>query len=224
MLNSKLESLTRVTHDALEECLERSDEDATFDGFANLPAELRLNIMEFYFMSLSESLQDGSPKVQPPISRTCQLLRRESLPILYSQISLQLELYSAFQTCAFIDKPHEDFVRTISEHSFARLRKLDLLCPEAGAAWPFSAMGQFELSLDVDRGDCHLRLLDRYRKAPIAIPAIKEFEQCSAKLKEECQTVLDAIVAREGPNKFRKDDLDDLFLIVFHAIKDLNAS
>lgn len=219
-LDTKFKSVPRVTQKALRECLEQADEDATFDGLTRLPAELRLNIMEFFFMSLSEALQDGFPKVQPPISRSCQLLRRESLPVFYSQISLHLKLYSALETCALIDRTHEDFVRTTSEHSFARLRKLDLLCPAADTRSSY-AMNRFELSLDVARGDCHVRLVDRSKKTPIVFPAIKEIEQCAAKLKKECQTVLDVIVVREGPHKFRKDDLDGLFQAFFDAIKNL---
>lgn len=69
------------THLRLIEALQEADDDGrVFGKILSLPAELRLQIYEHHFATYPETLVTPA---QPPITRTCRLIRREALPLFY---------------------------------------------------------------------------------------------------------------------------------------------
>ncbi|KAF2480276.1 hypothetical protein BDY17DRAFT_327240 [Neohortaea acidophila] len=78
--------LRKWWHDGMIKKLE--DADATgFGKFLDLPPELRSRVYKFYVGSLPAVLSCPS---QPPLARTCNLIRNEVLPIFYGHHTFEL--------------------------------------------------------------------------------------------------------------------------------------
>ncbi|KAF7191930.1 hypothetical protein HII31_06740 [Pseudocercospora fuligena] len=83
--------------------LEAADDTKTFDRLMSLPAELRVLIYEWYFrdLDLSPEAQGrdafGIPTVksQPPLTKTCRVIREESLPIFYQESTFHIRLWTS---------------------------------------------------------------------------------------------------------------------------------
>lgn len=69
--------------------LEHADKEATFDRFTDLPAELRVRIYSMHFQSFGSALETP---VQPPITTTSKLLRKEALPLFYQSFAFVVSI------------------------------------------------------------------------------------------------------------------------------------
>lgn len=103
--------------------LEDADEKATFAGFSELPPEIRLEIYSFYFGSLPELIQP----TQPPIARTSQAVRAESLSIFYKICNFVLdrglpETYSTKHT-----RPGISYLKFLTETHLSMIRRLSIV-------------------------------------------------------------------------------------------------
>ncbi|KAK5127352.1 hypothetical protein LTR85_006691 [Meristemomyces frigidus] len=69
--------------------LERADEEATFERFDALPAELRVHIYRCHFESFTDGLE---APVQPPITKVSKLSRKEALPLFYHSSTFTIKI------------------------------------------------------------------------------------------------------------------------------------
>lgn len=67
--------------------LEAADENQSFPRFTELPPELRERIYKLYLAEMPEVLLFPA---QPPLTRTCKLLRHEALPLFYQATAFKL--------------------------------------------------------------------------------------------------------------------------------------
>lgn len=78
--------------------LEAADEDAEFEYFLDLPAELRVRIYECYLSQLRSTTKKHfpghgyGPYTQPPLSTVSRLVRKEVLPEFYKVFDLEIEI------------------------------------------------------------------------------------------------------------------------------------
>jgi len=69
--------------------LEKADRKIMFSRFTDLPPELRGEVYSWYIASLPKAVYTPT---QPPLARTCKLLRKECLPVSYSQCWFETHL------------------------------------------------------------------------------------------------------------------------------------
>lgn len=118
------ESSTRSVRAKYIEWLEDADEQPTFPRFMELPAELRELVYQHHFASYPEVL---SSPCQPPISMVSKQIRRESLPLFYSECQFAIEhsLYIGIQGVERMPSS-ELFLRRTASMYIARIRRLVL--------------------------------------------------------------------------------------------------
>ncbi|KAK3647906.1 hypothetical protein LTR56_007880 [Elasticomyces elasticus] len=123
--NSKAVTVRR-NHAALVNQLQRADDHATFP-LTRLPPELRVRVYELY---LSESRIMLKAPTQPPLARTCRMLREEVLPTFYFRttfvVTLQMHTGDARSdgTLLRFDFDSIAFLETMSPQHLSRVRKL----------------------------------------------------------------------------------------------------
>jgi hypothetical protein len=127
--------------------LEQADEDATFDRFSDLPAELCQQIFKQYFDSFDDSGEGMSgPGGQPPITLVSRQTRLEALPLYYSRCHFRL--YTGGHGRYL---PDSAFVSATPAHHFARIRFLNLsgfCCQYNGVSYRIS------ISISLDDEEC----------------------------------------------------------------------
>lgn len=131
----------------LVELLEAADEDKRFTKFQDLPAELRIHVYEYYFAHLRETnawmddplttLNDGiqPARLQAPLVKASQLLRRESLPLWYAMSSLAMPVITEPDYSAGV-------LHWIMDRGFGSLRPIY-------PAW-FTHCREFHIGLELD--------------------------------------------------------------------------
>ncbi|KAK5138325.1 hypothetical protein LTR08_003386 [Meristemomyces frigidus] len=77
----------KPTTKAIAEALKHEDTQRTFDRFNDLSAELRVRVYSFHMAGVPQMLLSPT---QPPIARTCKLVRSESLPVFYSECNFAM--------------------------------------------------------------------------------------------------------------------------------------
>lgn len=93
--------------------LEEADDEATFYRFLDLPAELRVSVLEYHISSLDTVPSRAS---QPPVCLASRQLRLEALPIFYSTCTFHIEMRELFRT--------EEWAGTGPERSDKRLPRI----------------------------------------------------------------------------------------------------
>ncbi|KAK4549768.1 hypothetical protein LTR36_005069 [Oleoguttula mirabilis] len=108
-----------------------ADEWRVFRRFTKLPPELRCRIYAFYVAAFPETLTTPS---QPPLARTCKLVRKEVLPIFYSQCAFGLNFVrvepsasSRSARTSRVIRPTQDttcFLETLTKENAEDIRNL----------------------------------------------------------------------------------------------------
>ncbi|KAK3632393.1 hypothetical protein LTR56_016407 [Elasticomyces elasticus] len=125
MNNSKAVTVRR-NHAALVNQLRRADDQATFP-LTRLPPELRVRVYELYLRDFRIVLKAPT---QPPLARTCRMLREEVLPTFYFRntfvVSLQIHTGDARSSGTLLrfDLDSIAFLETLSPDHLSRVRKL----------------------------------------------------------------------------------------------------
>lgn len=99
----------------LTEVLKDDDDHKVFPKFLDLPPELRERVYGFYLAGFPQVLEFPT---QPPLARTCQLMRTEVLPAFYKKATFQL----IFNTTL----PRHALNLTAQTHSWLRLQPAEL--------------------------------------------------------------------------------------------------
>ncbi|KAK4549770.1 hypothetical protein LTR36_005071 [Oleoguttula mirabilis] len=73
----------------LTHSLDRADMHPKFHGFTKLPAELRNQIYGYHLADFQKSIYAPS---QPPLSKTCRLIRQEFIPLFYGTCCFEVRL------------------------------------------------------------------------------------------------------------------------------------
>ena len=201
----------------LRSVLQTADEDLTFTRFSDLPTELQLSIMEFYFDSFS-LLDLALPEhaQPPPVTHASRLTRSLSLPLFYkiSRFTLILDLSS--------DRPNgrhrstifrEPFWLQVINKDYARIIKLRIIiCRPGGVA-------EKGYHFDIDFSDKHkvtkLGGFTSQKWVPL-LPAITRDPWDD--MEHQLQVAVDGIVSREGFNKVEKTDLRLLCSAIHRAV------
>lgn len=110
--------------------METADDTARFEGFSDLPAELRVQIYELHFQDVYKQSPLIGPPAEAPITRASRLLRKESLPVFYDMIRFPF---------ATDPQAHVDFALfgAVKKEAVARRRatkKFQAQAPEATVA------------------------------------------------------------------------------------------
>lgn len=79
----------------LVEVLKADDDRKVFSKFLDLPPELRERVYGFYIANFPRVL---TYPTQPPLARTCRLMRKEVLPVFYRQATFRLTLIIKYGT------------------------------------------------------------------------------------------------------------------------------
>ncbi|KAK3722725.1 hypothetical protein LTR37_002296 [Vermiconidia calcicola] len=104
--------------------LESADEEQSFPRFLDLPAELRTSIYEYYIANLPGVL---GPCSQPPLTKTCRLIRKESAPIFYNRTTFVLDLHSnRSKSQLTMTRDTDHFLARLSPRSMSAMRSLEL--------------------------------------------------------------------------------------------------
>lgn len=108
--------------------LEKADNEATFDRFADLPPEVRHIILQYHFEFLRSSTW-ALRKYQPPITMVSHMIRHESLPLFYDYCG-RLEIVSDGPiTVPYKLNPSlatAKFLQSTPAHLLARIKSLQL--------------------------------------------------------------------------------------------------
>ena len=118
----------KPTRKWLVDTLTQADEERTFHQFTALPSELRLQIYGLHLADFTDRAL--YLPAQPPIARTCQLLRTETLPIFYRDCTIQLRFQQDLlnnRTRKYLPHPlTQIFLYTLNAERIARIRKLSI--------------------------------------------------------------------------------------------------
>ncbi|PIA91566.1 hypothetical protein CB0940_09041 [Cercospora beticola] len=185
---------------SLERALEKGDTELSFHRIMDLPAELRLNIYEFYICDFSEELHEPT---QPPLARTNQQIRKEFLPVFYTnhEILLKMTFDAEKDYDLRWDKGTDYFVKSLEPSSLAMLRKINITVRE-----DFRGRGSridtdlfhFRIELGGPNRDCSVKLTQSIDDE-IEYPDFSdsyEFEDDPKTLEEEIQATFEVARSR----------------------------
>ncbi|KAK5679773.1 hypothetical protein LTS10_007721 [Elasticomyces elasticus] len=116
----------RQNRAGLIEQLWHADDNATFP-FEKLPAELRVRMYDLYLDEFPKVLKTPT---QPPLARTCRLMRTEVLTIFYRRTTFILSLHVHRSTAAAqpyslrFDLDSTAFIETLAPEHLARIERL----------------------------------------------------------------------------------------------------
>jgi hypothetical protein len=186
-LPSKANKKQLVQH--LEDADKLSDafEDSRkFPRFLKLPPELRNAVYAFYFDALGVIPQRFS---QPPLCKVSCELRVESLGLFYEHSTFSISMKRCLLNTGDVAVNHQSklFRDSIPHSDFIRIKHLSV---ELEVGTFLSAVGTW--TIDLTSGE--------------------STANSSCGRQQKMQQVVDSIMAREGPNKLRKSDLEDFRL------------
>jgi hypothetical protein len=165
--------------DGLNDKFEDSRE---FPRFLELPPELRNAVYTFYFNALGVIPQRFS---QPPLCKVSRELRAESLGLFYEHSTFSISMTRCLLTTGDVAINHQSklFRDSILLPDFTRIKHLSIEL-EVGSF--FSAVGTWTIDLTSGMSTAN----------------------SSCRRRQEMQQVVDDVMAREGPNKLRKSDIE----------------
>ena len=194
---------TLHSREALMELLEKADNEATFEGFSELPAELRQMVFSHYFNSLV--VRETSYKHQPPITLVSRTLREESLPLFYERCNFTIHASSNTRTIPFKIAPDTyaaRFIQSIACEDFARIRSLTLEFrnPRAHIQLDFNNKDNPVISAEFY---CHQWAIQHNQSCQVT-------QARDERLLSEVRALAMSILAREGPLKLRVSDIEEM--------------
>ncbi|KAK5724570.1 hypothetical protein LTR15_004616 [Elasticomyces elasticus] len=139
----------RRNHVSLVWQLRDADDNATFP-FEKLPPELRVRVYDLYFDGFSKTLKTPA---QPPLARTCRLMRSEVLPIFYRRTRFILTLEAHSKRLRFV-KDSTIFIETLTPEHLARVREVEFqILPAAapGGGKIHTLRGTIGIALKIER-------------------------------------------------------------------------
>ncbi|KAM0715357.1 hypothetical protein Q7P37_008855 [Cladosporium fusiforme] len=138
-------------------------------------------------------------------------MRQESLPIFYKKSLIRFVHHKA-RDSSYHGFKREEFFKSVSSQDFAFVQRFELKfsLPSRGTG----RHDMFELRANVATGQFHVQCIYAYNSA-------EEVEQSKACVTEEMQGLANAIMAREGPHKLRKNDLTSLNQIIDRIMEEL---
>jgi hypothetical protein len=126
-----------VKKQALIDILETADEEATFDRFLELPAELRVYIYELHFASYGDHPRAIESAAPPPITQVNSQIRQETLKLFYQTCDFQFVFTSAGPISQLaIENGTAKFVRELPCKHLATIRNMRL-----GVSWGGTKFG-----------------------------------------------------------------------------------
>ena len=170
----QIETATTV-HSTLIEALERADETLNFTRYLDLPPELRSFVYELYVAEFPCAL---GPCSQPPLAKTCKIIRKEMLPIFYRTVKLELELDFRIKPeswCLHLSDATDRFLARILPTSMAEIRKLKISADDLvicnitlskdGCSYSLTVEGEMFVGLDdtMVRNEAQERVTRRHR-------------------------------------------------------------
>lgn len=185
--------------------LQAEDDDPKFQRFLNLPPELRNRVYEFYYADLTQPIYAPS---QPPLTRTCRLLRQETLGMLYSTSTF---LLSFPRTLGTLQIPNQLglFIYGTSSLNISAIRHLTIRVAPSHKTLDrgFIPEQEAELTLNVEFA---AEGLDHAVKYHFQLENSPVKNQRAKRAAGRAREIVRAIVARQGKNRLQKDDIFDL--------------
>jgi hypothetical protein len=191
--------------------LEREDENGTFTRLLDLPPELRNRIYTLHFEGFEPMLRP----IPPPIACVSRQMRQETLLLFYQTSTPIIAFYNAENPSQnqglrisktiriHPDRPTWTLFRTTPQDYLANIRKFQLttvVCTPT--SW-------FETSWNVDlgNGSKQVRLMDGKPKCHV-MDLPDGHKEAQVKLEKRLKAELKSIMARDGHNKLRRNDLE----------------
>lgn len=210
----------------LIQVLQDADENLKFEKFTELPPELRNMVYEYYFASFDQPIYAPT---QPPLTLTCRLLRKESLPIFYSSSEFLL----TFSKTNPLEGEHLRmpnqlalFIHNTSLANFATIQHIHVKVGWASVDRGGTAAARergpgrarddeyvpeefasLKLSITIQASEQKYQV--RYEAGKNASRRLQRRLQ-RTQLFGEVHRIMQRIVAREGRNPLTKDDIYDL--------------
>ncbi|SMY29366.1 unnamed protein product [Zymoseptoria tritici ST99CH_1A5] len=139
--------------------LESADEEATFDRFFDLPAELRVFVYELHFASYTCERRAIESPTPPPITQVDTMLREETLKLFYSTCEFLFNFHSSIgNPTLHFDDVTGDLIRKLTLTHLPDVRNMRIRVSWAGnnnAHYVASVVrlpldGEGKLSMDQD--------------------------------------------------------------------------
>ena len=191
----------------------KADKNSTFRKCLDLPAELRKPAYQFYcadFQHLALTLP-----AQPPLARTCQLMRKEVLPLFYSSCTFYIDFQTPEASSSHspryrLSAESHIFLTTLAPGCMADMRKLEVEFSNTRHVLPWRYCS-FKVDLN-PRGE----LCQAGGRRPVkGVHTAKRVRVMA----EELKTQVKKIFAREKRVEFTMNDVHDLGVAAERAVK-----
>ena len=197
-----LSSTKPVGREAHITTLTQLDREQQFGRFIDLPPELRNAIYEYYMADFPRRL---TAPTQPPLTRTCRLMRSEALPIFYHQTSFVVDL-GTYPDRLRLHPNATSFVSGLSETNCAWIRSLHFVVHKDRDTLATGRRTKTEVTvrLNDDKG-YHLKLDRSVNRGPplTKLQAGRKVEG----IKETVKVAMRKLVARDDKARFRVQDI-----------------
>ena len=197
---SLMEAKKAPTKRWLVNTLMHADEHRTFFAFLELPAELRKRVYELYVSAFQD--QELYMPTQPPLARTCSLLRREALPVFYSGCKFQINYKDRVDDPDIIPRYRLTdetiiFISSLAPGSIGDLQKLSMefLCSFPGF------LDYRTVHIDLSLASCNSVVVEHSPND------VKDKTKGPSLRKREVAKVVDDVLQRPGASKLQLKDL-----------------
>ncbi|KAF7186775.1 hypothetical protein HII31_11872 [Pseudocercospora fuligena] len=177
--------------------LRQADGKRTF-RYLHLPAELRERIAKYYLREFGD--RTLTCPTQPPLARTCKLLRREVLPLFYQRCQFRLQFSLMYDNANEvrwrIPSDTSAWIKGMEPDHFACIRRLVLEETFVSRSW-FQSRFQIKVLLAAD---------GTHKVSAISLQKDGWFfdtKQCEKGMSE----LMDEVGSREGPNRLLVNDV-----------------
>lgn len=187
-----------------------ADYKRTFEGFMDLPPELRNVVYAFYLAAFDQTLQTPAP---PPLTFVSKAVAKEVLPMFYSGKTfaitfLRLDYDEGHGGKFRPTDATQHFLLRLTRESIADIRSLDV---HVGTTYE-KYRGDFKdwvfcrCSIELDGFAAGYRLRIEGSEGD-GFDEGERVERRRKKLQEQMEKVLDRVAEREGTKKFRIEDI-----------------
>lgn len=206
--------------------LENADDNPHFEGFSELPAELRVRIYEFHFESAYERGTFLGPPGQAPITRVSRLLRKESLPVFYDVVRFPFSTYPlsssghsmsrhGMKDDKYKKKATRKFIDQAPEAIVSEIKKLSI---DGWVLSPEASFSRYYWLWEIDLADkgrnfslwCEEIPRSTLRYLPWSKPEQGEIQAQHDQAEKMFRAILDKMAVRDGEMRLTKKDLKAL--------------
>lgn len=198
---------SRLARSTLTKKLLEADTVPEFCRFPDLPPEIRTRVYELYMLDFKRG--DGTVEdalrhpTQPPLTRTTQIIRAESLPMFYSMCIFELQSKMGQSNKVEMDDRSDRWLRSIGDQNIGDIRCFELHCSPTD----WFSFDSTVVNISMDPAGTNFSLYTGLRSTWYGWGELRD------DIKAGISDIMQAVAQREGLSKLKHGDFEKILAL-----------